>query len=276
MLRVNEFRFFELSTKLRAVNVQPESLYKDVILSVYLARKAIQDLLDHDVPVKVCRPDAEKLIEVMTEIVPLDWKEIFQKVKDDGDKPVERSAGSKLKSTLADFETVLKAECGQLDTYFVSQKGAYSTADLVEHAELILPESVRADVSARAVSDIQAAGRCLAFDNPTAAGFHLLRAVESVMADFYFHVVGKKIPTRMRNWGIYIKRLKKEETNSKVVGILDHIRENYRNPITHPDVFLTSEDAEVLFGVGTSAITIMIRVMQTPSIPQMATSRTPK
>jgi hypothetical protein len=90
-----------------------------------------------------------------------------------------------------------------------------------------------------------------------------MRAIEGVMALYYARVVGKPMPTRMRNWGIYIQALRKSPgADAKIVGFLDHIRENYRNPITHPEIVLTSDEAEILLSVGVGAIRQMILEMQ--------------
>jgi len=58
----------------------------------------------------------------------------------------------------------------------------------------------------------------------------------------------------MRNWGIYIKKLKDSNTSEKVVHLLDHIRKEYRNLITHPEVVLEIDEVEVLLGVAAAAI----------------------
>jgi hypothetical protein len=150
-----------------------------------------------------------------------------------------------------------------LDTYLISQKGSYKTSDLIERAEIIFPEHIRFALPELTIIDIQQAGRCVALDTPTGAGFHLMRAIESVMAMYYARILGKPMPTRMRNWGAYIRKLRESNrANSKIVGFLDHIRENYRNPITHPEVILSADEAEVLLGVAVSAIRQMIIEIQ--------------
>lgn len=275
MLRVNQFRFYELGQKISAAKFVKGTQFRKKFFELWEAREAVQSLMTHDIPVRVCRPAAERLIAAISVIVPLDWSEALDRARTQGDTELGEYKVYEYDNAVSEFETVLGAECQQLDTYFVSQKVAYSMPDLVERAEMLLPESVRAKVPSHCINDMKAAGRCLAFDNPTAAGFHLARAVESVMAEFYVHVVGKQMPTRMRNWGIYIKQLRASGADAKVVGLLDHIREDYRNPITHPEVTLDSEEIEVLMGVSVSAITRMIHVMQmTP--PKLALPPTPK
>jgi hypothetical protein len=107
--------------------------------------------------------------------------------------------------------------------------------------------------------DIRQAGRCLAFELPTAAGFHIMRATESILRDYYVAHVGKKPKTR--NWGKYIADLKTSSANPKTVAVLDQIRTLHRNPTIHPEVVLSGSEAQTLFGIAQSAITAMIEDM---------------
>ena len=112
-----------------------------------------------------------------------------------------------------DFETVLSNEMPGLAIYFVSTKGIYSTDDLISHAELHIPESLRKVVTSKAVEDIQQAGKCLAYEVSTASAFHMWRAVETVMSSYYEYLTkgrtfeGDKI---QRNWASYIQALNNE------------------------------------------------------------------
>jgi hypothetical protein len=87
-----------------------------------------------------------------------------------------------------EFETILMAELQTLIAYHVTQKGAYYTPDLVDRTEIIFPESIRAKIPEDVREEVRQSGRCLAFDNPTASGFHIIRAVEGVMHQYYLTV----------------------------------------------------------------------------------------
>ena len=153
----------------------------------------------------------------------------------------------------------MAAECQVLDTYHISKKGAYSTADLIDHAHHQVPSSVRDTLPQQTKADLDQAGKCLAFDLPTAAAFHLLRGTEAVLREYYDRVVPgtKKAAAKMRNWGVYIKLLKEHGAEVKITSLLDHLRDAYRNPVLHPEENYTDERAQVLFGVCVSAIVMM-------------------
>jgi hypothetical protein len=166
-----------------------------------------------------------------------------------------------------EFETVLTAELETLATYNATQKGIYSTADLIEQAENVLPVSVLEKISQDVVQEIRESGRCLAFDNPTASGFHIMRATELVIHEYYKAICSPTTPdTRLGNWGAYLAELRKfgdpdnkggDPEVKKVVAILQQIKDSDRNLIMHPEIVLTPDDAFTLFEVAKGAIMTM-------------------
>jgi hypothetical protein len=162
-----------------------------------------------------------------------------------------------------EFETVLANELPGLATYVVSPKGIYATDDLISHAEMHVPEKCRSILSPKAAEDIQQAGKCLAFEVATASAFHVWRAVESVMDSYYEALTTKTFSAAglTRNWGEYIKALVKANAEKKITSFLDHIREEYRNPISHPDETLDLDEAFGLFGAALSVIGQMLRAI---------------
>jgi hypothetical protein len=164
--------------------------------------------------------------------------------------------GDKLKS----FEAVLRSELAYVHAYGVSDKGILSTTKLIQSAELAIPEASREHLSTLALSDIQSAGRCLAFDLPTACGFHAIRALEAVTVDYILRKTGQK-PTK-RDLGAYIDTLKSSGADEDVTSTLDQLRRIRRNPLMHPEDTLDEDTAIRLFQLCVSAITACISDMQ--------------
>ena len=257
MQRVNEYRFFELGAALeRLKDLKQETLLWDAMFPCWETQRTLQLLLlDHAVSLRVCRPVAGKLLTQIATILPTPGTD------SDPNKPIGAAAQG-IGSALAELRTVLEAECPTLEIYSVSQKGAYSMSQLIEQAEVLIPESTRQRLDPEAIRDIQQAGRCLAFKLPTAAGFHLFRAVESVMRVLYDRVRGKlEKRKKPSNWGGYVDALKEAQMPSRITDLLDSIRQNYRNPITHPDATLSNDDAIVLVPLGVMAIQKMVEAM---------------
>ncbi len=155
-----------------------------------------------------------------------------------------------------------------LSAYCATQKGIYSTSDLIDHAEKVFPRPVLEKLSEAVTQEVAHGGRCLAFDIPTAAGFHMLRATEAVLHEYYVAVCKPKSKNRLENWGAYISALYKltEETTTKadvkdhvkrVLALLQQVKDQDRNVIMHPEVVLTTNEAFVLFEITKSAIMAM-------------------
>jgi hypothetical protein len=177
------------------------------------------------------------------------------------DTPLQPYQISFLSQKARDFETVLANELPGLATYSVSPKGIFSTDDLITNAELQIPEKYRHNLSEKAKADIQQAGKCLAFELPTASAFHMWRAVESVMDSYHEALTAKGFANAgvTRNWGAYVKALEAAKAEKKITIFLDHIREEYRNPISHPNEMLDLDEAFALFGPAISAIGQMLK-----------------
>lgn len=261
MQRVNEFSFYELAELIHPlVSIQGPVKLSMVWLDWWNARNAINSIFSLR-PLSVSVQAAANLLEAITAVVPEKWEDLRSVMPADNATedavPVWRI--NAIEQAARNFETILAAECQVLDTYFVSKKGAYSTADLVEHAHFQIPANVRGSLPQQTKADLDQAGKCIAFDLPTAAAFHLLRGTEAVLREYYDRVVPgtKKAPTKMRNWGVYIKLLKDHNAENKITSLLDHLRDAYRNPVLHPEENYTDERAQVLFGVCVSAIVMM-------------------
>jgi hypothetical protein len=214
---------------------------------------------------RITLPVVDRVIEAITAIVPDNPADVTSRLQSQGSPPAQVGwQHYPLTESLREFEPVLAAECNALDVYVVSKKRGYSTPDLIDHAEVMLSTDAVVALEDGILADVKAAGRCLAFDTPTAGGFHILRAVEAVMALYYKHVTGREIAKRHRNWGLYLKRLEKHpRADSKILGALEHIKENYRNPITHPEITLSEGDALMVFALSLSVIELMVGVLRT-------------
>ncbi len=257
MLRVNEFQLYELATHIHPLTtIDYNAKYSVVWMDWYNAKQALSNLFKVR-SLEVCFAIANELYGALREIVPDNFEEAINKVPANLDtEPVIGWQANVIKQKAEQFETVISAELSNSDTYWISPKGTHKTSMLLQYAHLALPESIVKEMP-EVKSDFDEAGKCLLFDNSTAVGFHLLRATESVIRKYYKAATGTEPKVKYRNWGAYIKKLQECDANPKVVGHLDHMRESYRNPILHPEVSLSPDEALILFGVCVSAIYIM-------------------
>src|SRR5262245_19607282 len=135
------------------------------------------------------------------------------------------------------FEQAVQLDFGRAPVYLVTQKGIYGTYDLVNGAEFVFVAEVFSAISDEARGDFNQAGRCLAFGIWTACGFHALRATEKVLREYYEALVEK--PPGKMTMAPLIEELRKAGGDAKTLAVLDQIRDLHRNPMNHPEVFLS-------------------------------------
>ena len=162
---------------------------------------------------------------------------------------------------LDSFKNVFITECRDASIYLVEQLLIYNTSALAERASNRIPSEVRELIPKSIIFEFDQAGKAIAFDLPTACGFHVLRALEVMMEHYLsdFHYIGKKCSS----WFDYIEAMKKinddndriNKPSKKVIAMLDRIRQLDRNPLMHPQDTLDTTQAETLFSL--SAITII-------------------
>lgn len=254
MIRITLNYFYLIGAALRPLSkVEAGELTVGTYSDLHEAGQYLDGLLRNPViPLHTSRADGKALLTLLEGVLKPDepWDE---------KREITYSDAYDIKTGVEKFETVLAAELEILDTYFVSQKACYSTVDLIMKAEIVLPETIRGKTPVEALGDIRGAGRCLAFDLPTAAGFHILRAVEAVMREYYKAVVGTLPKSKHRNWGAYLKYLKQKGADAKIIFLLEHIKEMHRDPLMHPEVSLTMEEALPLFALAQGVIIAMVK-----------------
>lgn len=175
--------------------------------------------------------------------------------------------GAAISNSLRALESVLTNDMPDISCYLVSQKGIYRTEDLITRGDQSFPLHIRAEIPAKALKDFTEAGKCLAYEVPTACAFHLWRAVETVMDAYYKKLTsGKSFEDDkvFKTWAKYIEALNGKGADSRITQFLDHIRDEYRNPHTHPEIMLELDDALALFDVAKSAIHQMVVAIQKP------------
>lgn len=275
-LNVNEFyllgkQLAELEPRLSVEG--PSAAYSDVMWPLMSARFRIVSLLDDPCPLlQSSQRAARAIISEINGICPEDIEEAFRRLRD------EKIYGYQLSSiagAIKTFETVLHNDMPEMSAYAVSQIGIYRTDDLIERSDRQISEVLRPLLPELALSDIREAGKCLAFRVHTAAAFHLSRAIETCMNLYYETIAGKPFAAEgaARNWSVKIKGLKEKGADVKITAFLDHLRDEYRNPVTHPDVVVDSGEAFNFFGPALSAVAMMLaavklrREKDQPSIP---------
>ena len=170
---------------------------------------------------------------------------------------------ARISNSLSAFEIVLAAEYELKDVFVVSKKGIYSTTELIERAEDLFPEPFQKRVP-DFIKDIHEAGRCIAFELPTAAGFHIFRAVEAVAKQYVLKVRGTSITDKEKRFGLggYVKILIDQKVDERVTNAVAQLTKLHRNPAIHPEDHLSLNEAMGILGLAQSCILAMIADME--------------
>jgi hypothetical protein len=156
------------------------------------------------------------------------------------------------------LEPILQGELSIQNAYLIRPKRAYDIDVLIEDAAKLFSDEVRLSLAPIERYDIAQAGKCLAFEVPTAALFHIFRAADSVLRRYYRCATGIDPKPKMRNWGAYIKNLRSCHANEKILGALEQMKDLHRNPVIHPEAEATIEEALSYIGIAESVISAMV------------------
>ena len=171
-----------------------------------------------------------------------------------------------LTQAVSSFRTVLEAEFQLSPLYLVTARRGYDIASLLEQAEVIFPPDLIEKVP-DVRFDLREAGKCIAFNLGTGAGFHLLRALETVICCYWKEVMkGAPLPDN-RNLGAYIREMENAKAgDGKVLAALRQIKDFHRNSLMHPEETLDLDQAIALLGIVQSAIVAMLPTIPKPQL----------
>lgn len=271
MQRINVQYFYRLAAILRPLtNVQAGKSVEELFVDLYNAETELNFFLWNTLmPPESCYQTGYNLLEAIREVT----KQIGS------NHVIDPMEAYNITNGLTQFETVLQADYARRDMFAVSKKGIYSTTDLVEHAETMFSKDIQ-DRIPDALKDMHAAGRCVAFELATAAGFHIFRAVEAVGREYVTVVRGAAPTDKEKNLGLggYKKILEKHGADERVINALDQLRKLHRNPTMHPEVTLTTEEVITTLGMAQSVIQAMVADMEKfkPSPKQEIVQALPK
>ena len=203
MERVNVFAYFHTGAVLQEHFGKLEPDDNRAWFHLMMAKFQL-GLILHD-PVARELPLTQKRGKELASILDKKSDEIFDANTGDT-KALKDNEVKSLKENYKRFEQLLAEELARAAVYAVHRKGIFDTSLLIDRADEVIPETLRRRLEKDCVHDLKQAGRCVAFELPTATGFHLMRATESSMWAYWKHLKRKKRPTNS-NWGNAIKDL---------------------------------------------------------------------
>lgn len=133
------------------------------------------------------------------------------------------------------FINVIQYELPELPLYLVGKKGGHDTRALIEQGEAFFPDDLLKKVPT-AIPDVQQGARCIAFELPTASGYHFHRANESVLRVYFDAVTNGATRPNNRSIGKYLQTMDNLNAGSaSVKASLRDLASHHRNPLIHPE-----------------------------------------
>lgn len=178
-------------------------------------------------------------------------KRLKLKFDENKENTITNEDNNELIEIMKKLDVTLGAEADGNIAFIVTDKRNDINKLLYNMSSLMAPK-VFNSLSEQSQYDFKEAGRCIAFEVPTAAAFHLLRGTESVLRDYYKSIIKRN---RIKNlmWGPMIAQLRKRKTKpippEILLNNLDNIRKSFRNPTQHPDKIYDIQEVQDLLGL---------------------------
>ena len=167
---------------------------------------------------------------------------------------------NEIREEVAHLEKTIFAEASTKQIYSLTNR-RYNSEYLLNSPEKLFNEKIFEKIPEFYQLDIKYANFCILFGLGTAAAFHILRASEGILRDYYKQLVKKNRITTLL-WNPMIEHLRNKKTSKPpktLLDNLDNIRYNYRNPTNHPELFYNIDEAQDLYGLCIDVINKMIK-----------------
>lgn len=101
-----------------------------------------------------------------------------------GAEALDEHQATRLRAAAVQLRETIIAESSGVFAYVTAEK-RLDVGKLVDDPQSLLPPGVFARLSTMAQTDVQGAFRCIAFERPMAAAFHLMRAIEESLRQLF-------------------------------------------------------------------------------------------
>ena len=274
MQRINTSYFYRLAMKLIPLrDITAGKTVLDVWGDLYGAEEELGIFLCNGLmPPITCRGAGDQLLDLLRKMT----NAMFSDPPTDPPtfRVIQWNETQELSEALQRFEISLQSDFSIRDTFIVSPKAAYSTTLLAESGETLVSKAAR-DLVPFMQQDLHDAGRCMAFELPTAAAFHLFRAVEAMVCSYGEFVRGKPFSYSEKKKGLggYANCLKEKrlKVNERIINAIEQLSLLHRNPTMHPEWHISNTELLVTVGLVVSVIEIAAldwkRRKETPDTP---------
>lgn len=177
-------------------------------------------------------------------------KDFKLKLEETDENNLSNELANELSKIMNEIRYTLDAEIRGVEAFITSPK-RYDVDNLLNNINSLFTPSVFDEFHDIAKIDFIEAGKCVAFERPTAAAFHILRATEANLRHYYETMV-KQNRIKSRMWGPIVQDLRNKTKTKKHIALnnhLDNIRVSFRNPTQHPEALYDIHEVQDLLAV---------------------------
>jgi hypothetical protein len=260
MMRISIPWLFDIMESLDGLDkVEADHTVLDEFVALYGVQSAIERAYGQSVYVHYLRASRQSADHLYTAIRGLldapDWAE----------KKLSIYEVQGIKFQKDRLKTVLLADMSALPSYLVTPKGNFDVIFLIDAGINLFPPSLEAKAP-ETKDDAKEVGRSLAFELATACGFHTFRVTESVVRRYWDQVSSGAERPKLQTLGSFAGQMEEKKIgDAKVVESIKQMTKLHRNPLIHPEVILTPEEAIGIIGMARSVIASMLQVL--PDVP---------
>jgi hypothetical protein len=161
-----------------------------------------------------CLNGLDELRLKITSIAAWDLRQFKSKLEEITDKSsvLSESQANELKKICNTLRNTLKAELTTLEAFIVTPK-RFDIDKLLDDVGSLMSPGIFLALPPITQYDLTEAGKCIAFERPTAAAFHLLRGTEAVLRHFYCTLIHTKrvSPLTVGRYSSRLKNTKKDQ-----------------------------------------------------------------
>ncbi|HEX5734977.1 MAG TPA: hypothetical protein VF131_19255 [Blastocatellia bacterium] len=182
---------------------------------------------------------------------------------------LNKEEAERLAKIVSTIRPTLEAEA-QGNIAFIATDKRVDVNKLLYSIDTLMAPGIYASLPESAKYDFAECGKCIAFERPTAAAFHILRGTEAVLRMFYCALVKKNRMSTLL-WGPIVVSLKKRRVPPPIelLDNLDNIRRSFRNPTQHPEKIYDIQEVQDLFWLCIDVINRMITYLETKGLMQI-------
>ena len=188
----------------------------------------------------------------------------YELEKSDPQHKLTSDEASRLSKVMNDLRFTLTAETKGNVAFIVTDK-RIDVDKLLSSVSALMAPGVFDKLPDIARYDFIEAGKCIAFELPTSAAFHLLRGTEAVLRHYYCSFVRRGRVDLL--WGPMVNSLRSRRSppSAPLLDNLDNIRRSFRNPTQHPDKIYDIHEVQDLFGLCVDVVNRMAASFALPN-----------